>query len=124
MFEEKPILIVEDEALIAMCLADIVTELLGEVVGPVGTVADALSLMDTTPVEGAILDAMLLDRDITPVALRLAEAGIPFVVHTATGLPTAVAQMWPEIPVLIKPVPAVDVVERLWLEIQLKAQAR
>ncbi|WP_218006110.1 response regulator [Novosphingobium lentum] len=123
MFGAKTILIVEDETLIAMDLAAAVVELDGEVVGPLATVREALLLIDSQVVAAAILDARLQDRDITPVALRLAECGIPFVVHSATGLPTEVAARCPDVPVLIKPTPALAVVKRLWDEIQKQGNA-
>jgi hypothetical protein len=90
----------------------------GVVVGPVSTVAAALELLDKLSVAAAILDANLLDRDITPVALRLACAGIPLVVYTGTGLPPEVAAQRPDLPVLRKPAAAQVVVQRLVCEMQ------
>ncbi len=118
MFSFLPILIVEDEFLIALSLAEAVAELEGDVLGPVPTVREALQVLDSRQIAGAILDAKLLDRDVTPVALRLADTGIPFVMHTATGLPPEVAERWPDVPVLHKPVPPLTVAHRLWIEMQ------
>jgi DNA-binding response OmpR family regulator len=117
MFHDRPILIVEDEAMIAMDLADAVAALDGMVLGPVASVREALEILDREPVAGAILDASLIDRDISPVALRLACSGVPLVVHSATGLPPDVAAQWPGLPVLPKPAFARTVVERLLQEI-------
>jgi DNA-binding NtrC family response regulator len=118
MFGAQPILIVEDETLIAMCLADAVAELGGKVIGPVSTVREALEILDTQAVAAAILDSRLRDRDITPIALRLAGAGIPLVVHTGTGLPPEVAEKWPDLPVIMKPAASLTVVGRLLVEFQ------
>lgn len=118
MFRAQPILIVEDEPLVAMDLAEAVEELDGVVIGPVSTVAAALELLENLPVAAAILDANLLDRDISPVALRLASAAIPLVVYTGTGLPPEVAAQRPDLPVLRKPAAAQLVVQRLVSEMQ------
>jgi len=116
MFQAQPILIVEDEPLIAMDLADAVAALDGVVLGPLASVRETLELLDHEEVSGAILDCSLSDRDITPVALRLAASGIPLVVHSATGLPAEVAAHWPRLPVLTKPAAARAVAERLLKE--------
>lgn len=116
MFGAKPVLIVEDEFIIAMELADAVAECEGTVVGPFATVSEALAVLDRVIIAAAILDARLIDRDISPIALRLAKEGIPLVVHSGTGLPPAVAAQWPDLPVFLKPGAAKDVVQRLLVE--------
>jgi DNA-binding response OmpR family regulator len=97
------ILIVEDEELVALALALAAEDLGVSVVGPVARVADALTLIENGWIDGAIIDAQLVDRDITPVALRLAEQIVPFVVYTGTGLPEELAATHPDTPVMMKP---------------------
>jgi DNA-binding response OmpR family regulator len=118
MFSAQTILIVEDEPLIALDLADAVAELGGKVIGPLTTVREALGVLGRVIVAGAILDAKLADRDITPVALLLASSGVPLVVHSATGLPADVAARWPDLPVLTKPAAAQAVARRLLREME------
>jgi len=118
LFDQLPILIVEDELLIALALADAVEECAGTVVGPVATVAEALALMDTRSIAAAVLDAQLVDRDVTPVALRLFEQGVPFVIHTGTGLPVELAALLPNVPVAMKPLKAPIVVACLLNEMR------
>jgi CheY-like chemotaxis protein len=79
----KCILIAEDESLIAMDLAEEVAASGGKVVGPVGSVDDALDIVATTPLDGAILDLKLRDRTAFQVADALAARHIPFVFETA-----------------------------------------
>jgi DNA-binding response OmpR family regulator len=55
------ILIVEDEALIAMELADSLEDGGHEVVGPAATMAEALALCEAAPPELAVLDINLRD---------------------------------------------------------------
>jgi DNA-binding NtrC family response regulator len=109
LFNHLPILIVEDEWLIASALADAVSDLDGAVVGPVATVGEALALLDNTPIAAAVLDALLADRDVTPVALRLFRQGIPFVLHSGTGPPRELAILMPRVPVAMKPLEASSV---------------
>lgn len=111
------ILIAEDEALIALSLSDAVEEQGGHIVGPVATVAEGLALAGHVMVTAAILDANLLDRDITPLALRLIEQHIPFVIHTGTGLPEDLVRAHPDLAVVMKPVPPSVVLQALDLEI-------
>ncbi len=103
MFHQKPILIVEDNAFLALDIAITVEERDGRVVGPVATVAEAIDLIDRYPIHGAVLDCQLADRDIEPVALRLYELGIPFVVFSGTGLPEGIAHLAGKVDVLVKP---------------------
>ena len=116
MFRQRAILIVEDQPLIGLSLAHAVADHDGHVIGPAETVCDALLLLDSHPVAAAILDALLPDRDVTPVALRLLDRGIPFVLHSATGLPLELAVHAPDLPLIRKPLPAPVVVQRLWQE--------
>lgn len=117
MFEEKLILIVEDDTLIALDLAVTVEENNGRVIGPLPTVQRTMELLDTHPIAAAILDVQLHDRDVTPLALRLAEADIPFIFHTGTGAPEALAEIRPDVPVIMKPANPRDVVQLLRTEI-------
>ena len=62
------ILIVEDQAIIALDLESAVEEANGQVIGPASTVREALKLLHANEVDAAILDANLPDGDVTPVA--------------------------------------------------------
>ncbi len=103
MLNGLAILIVEDEPLVALDLAEAVLRVAGRPVGPVPTVAEALELLKTEDIEAAILDANLTDRDVTPLALALIGRGVPFIVHTGTGLPEELARQYPGITVVPKP---------------------
>ena len=108
MLDQKSILIVEDNVFLAVALAIAVEELGGCVVGPVGRVDEALSLLQTHKLQGAVLDCQLEDRDIAPVVTDLIDQGVPIVLHSGTGLPPELASAHPDLPLLIKPLkPAV-----------------
>jgi len=113
MLEGLPILIVEDQPLIALELCEIVENFDGRVVGPIASVAEALVRVDREHVAGAILDANLLDRDVTPLALRLIEYGTPFVIYSGTGLPAELARAHPELPMILKPARVITVLAAL-----------
>ena len=118
MFSGECILIVEDEAIIAFDLADTITELGGYPVGPYASVKDELAEMDCHLIHGAILDATLLDRDITPVAERLVADGIAMVIHSGTGLPDELAALHPDLPLVLKPASPDKVAARLASEMR------
>lgn len=74
----KQILVVEDEPLIALDLADLIEEAGGSVVGPAYTLAQAQALVDVAPrIDGALLDIDLGKNLIWPVATVLHDRGIP-----------------------------------------------
>jgi CheY-like chemotaxis protein len=103
MFSEAPVLIAEDNLYLALDLSIAVEEMQGRVVGPASSVAEALNLLATHDVAGAIVDCHLADRDSTPLARQLAERGVPFVIHTATPVPALIGQFHPLVPVLMQP---------------------
>jgi DNA-binding NtrC family response regulator len=78
-FEGRKILIVEDEAPIALALASAVAQAGGMAVGPAATVASSFALMADHKLDGALLDIRLRSETSFPVADVLAVLGIPFV---------------------------------------------
>ena len=113
MFDDTNVLVVEDESLIAEDIAEWVKAAGGRVIGPARTVAKALELIGATPIDAAILDAHLADRDVTPVARLLLSRNVPLIVYSGLGLPEELAAMHLNIPLILKPVPAVRVVRQL-----------
>lgn len=96
------ILIVEDEALVAMMLEDIVTDLGHQVAAIAGQLSRAIECARTLEVDVAILDLNLNGQRTDELAPILAARGIPFVFATgygAAGVPPA----WLHAPVLQKP---------------------
>ena len=88
MTREPPprVLLVEDEALIAMLIEDQLTELGFEVVGPAATASQAIALCEDGDIDGAVLDINLGGGQRSdPIAEHLSEQGIPFVFVTGYG---------------------------------------
>lgn len=106
------VLIVEDEAFVALDLALSVEDAGGNVIGPAGTIREALALCGTQ-ISGAILDVHLPDGDVGPILHELMARGIPVVVQTGGGLPNRLKEAYPDLPVLTKPNDPMRVVARL-----------
>jgi CheY-like chemotaxis protein len=106
------VLIVEDQAIIALDLQVAVEEANAQVIGPAPTVREALDLLDTDEVHAAILDANLPDGDITPVAEELIDRGVPFVINTGVAVPLNLRR-FPDLPVFRKPTPASRLIREL-----------
>lgn len=83
LFAGKRILIVEDEYFLADETRQKLKRLGATVVGPAGSVEDALRLMASSKIDGAILDVHLGDELVFPVAEELDVADIPFVFATS-----------------------------------------
>jgi two-component SAPR family response regulator len=72
------IMVVEDEFLIAIRIEALLARAGIEVVGPVGTVEEGLSLAGETPLDGAVLDVNLRGQRVDPVASVLIARNVPF----------------------------------------------
>ncbi|MDQ2860523.1 MAG: response regulator [Pseudomonadota bacterium] len=107
------ILVAEDEPFIALDLALAVEDAGGRVVGPAASVKEALTLLESMPVAGAILDVTLADKEVTPVAKFLIAHCVPLVVQTGVGLPPGMAARFPDLIVRIKPCGSTELVEQL-----------
>jgi CheY-like chemotaxis protein len=78
------VLVVEDEPLLAETLCDLLLEAGCEPVGPAANVAIALSLIETSRIDAAILDIRLMDDVSFAVAYALRARGIPLMFLTAS----------------------------------------
>jgi CheY-like chemotaxis protein len=96
------LLVVEDEALVAMALEDMLGDFGCVVVDVAGTVARGMALAEALSLDGAILDINLCGEKVFPVAERLAERGVPFVFCTGYGV-AGVPPVFAKAPTLAKP---------------------
>jgi CheY-like chemotaxis protein len=98
------LLVVEDEAMIALALEDMLDALGCKVVGVGGTLRRGLAMArdDSLPMDGAILDVNLGGEPVYPIAKALAARGVPFVFCTGYGS-TGVAAEFAHVPALAKP---------------------
>jgi CheY-like chemotaxis protein len=113
------LLIVEDEYFLAQDLANQFQSLEAVVLGPAGTVADALRVLASSEPEGAILDINLRGERVYPVADSLRRRKVPFIFASGYGSelePTDYA----DVPRCIKPVNFVTLAKALADEIDAK----
>jgi DNA-binding response OmpR family regulator len=79
----KPlVLILEDEALIALNLQDELQDAGYKIAGPFTTCAAALEWLQTTTPDTAILDAALKDGPCRDIALELSRREVPFLIYS------------------------------------------
>lgn len=76
------ILIVEDDALVAMEMEARVSGYGYVVVGPASTIAIANRLLDQFRPDAALLDVNVCGERVTPIAARLRDMAIPYVLVT------------------------------------------
>jgi DNA-binding NtrC family response regulator len=102
-FQGLNVFVVEDEALVALNLEDMLDELGCTVIGPAMRLGRAKEMVDDAFVaDVAILDVNIAGEPVFPVAERLAGKGIPVIFATGygqAGLPVT----WHGSPVLQKP---------------------
>lgn len=98
------ILVVEDEALIAMELGERLTDLGYEVLGPAMTLEEAEKLVAATRPDAALLDANLNGKSSIELGAKLVGQGVPVAFCTGydriKNLPPALAKA----PLLTKPI--------------------
>lgn len=91
--QDRCILIVEDEPIVAMLIEDMLTELGCRHVLHATGVPEALALLHTRLPDAAVLDVNLKNVRVYPVAEYLAAARIPFIFATGYGR-SGVAETW------------------------------
>jgi DNA-binding response OmpR family regulator len=96
------VLVVEDEAIVAMLLEDMLIEMGFEVVGTVGQFDQAVRAIDDGACDFVILDLNLDGKETYPLADMLAARGVPFVFATGYGS-SGLKSGWRDFPVLEKP---------------------
>ena len=79
------ILLVEDEALIALMLEDMLEAMGCAVTGLAPRIALGITMADTGQFDVAILDVNVAGENIEPVADRLVARGVPFIFATGYG---------------------------------------
>lgn len=96
------ILVVEDEPLIAMMLEDFLDSLGHRVHATCESVSEAVKAVDSGGFELAILDVNLKGENVWPVATRLREKNVPFLLATGGHVDPPPAE-FNSVPVIEKP---------------------
>lgn len=103
MTDGKRILLIEDEALIALDTIDALSGAGYEVVGPAASLSTAVAKAQSERIDGAVLDVNLGGVYVWPAAEVLAGRGIPFVIMTGFGAALDVPPAFAAVPRLGKP---------------------
>jgi len=104
------LLVIEDEPLVALQLANALEDAGADVVGPTGTAKEALQLIATQPLDGALLDGNLHGSPVDEIAAQLTRRNVPFLFvsgYGKDGLPRAFGNA----PVLGKPFSDAQLIE-------------
>ena len=109
MPDERVLLIVEDEYFLAHDLAEYFQNLGADILGPAGSVGDALQLLDGSQVQGAVLDVNLKGERVYPVADALRQKGVPFV-FASSYEPDQIPARFQGIPHVVKPYAMEDLI--------------
>jgi DNA-binding NtrC family response regulator len=97
------VLVVEDDAIIAMDLAMILAEAGAEVAGACRTVKDGLIAAAERDLSAALLDTQLGNETVEPVARLLARRKIPFALYTGQADTGPIRAEWPKCKIICKP---------------------
>ena len=112
VFEGKRVLIVEDNGLIGTMVADMMSDLAAQPIGPVITEREAMDRINHDPdIPDAVILDLGLDRSSADIAARLHELGIPFIF--ATGAPNDVPARFSHVPTCSKPYTVADLIGAL-----------
>jgi PAS domain S-box-containing protein len=103
--DEKRVLLVEDEPLVSMMLADMLSAFGHKVDGPYSRFSDAILAAKTNNLQAGILDVNLGGEKTYAVADILATRNIPFAFVTGYG-PDSIVSAFSHAPVLQKPIEA------------------
>lgn len=98
------VLVVEDNALVAMQMVQALRDLGCVTVGPAATVERALVLARSEALDAAVLDVDLQGQTVFPAAEALAGRGVPFLFATGFSELSMHPSPWPEAPHLRKPI--------------------
>ena len=108
----KKILLVEDETLIALDIEFAITDANCDVIGTAQTVDEGLSMLNSMPCDGVVLDANLGGHSVQPIIKHLQAKALPYIV--VSGYTRDQLEFLPEEAVLIgKPFSMTELVDAI-----------
>lgn len=112
MLQGLRVLVVEDEHIVALALADDLEDQGAIVIGPASSVEGALGLIGENRIEAAVLDIQLQSQMVFPVAEALTGLEVPFM-FTSGFDASAVPEEFAHVPQCEKPASSRTVVDML-----------
>jgi hypothetical protein len=111
LLDSKTILIADNSIYAALDLSQAIEDFDGCVAGPVDSLTEALAIVDSGTIAGAVVDCEL--PDAAALVLRLTERGVPLVVQTSIPLPPELERLDGRLSVLMRPIDARTVIASL-----------
>jgi DNA-binding response OmpR family regulator len=108
MGRRQRILIVEDDALIALEMSERLTDLGYDVIGPAHTVESAEDMIAVDKPDAALLDANLAGVSSVPLGERLVQLGVPVAFCTGYDSIKNLSARLAKAPLLTKPIGEAD----------------
>lgn len=118
------ILVVEDEYLIALDIAETVRDLGYRVEGPFVSGEHAMVAIGRELPDLAILDVYTADGEVFPLADALTAAGVPIIFHSGRVNASEVQERYPQARAVSKPCPPDQLIGLLQLALEHQAVAR
>ena len=115
MLSYQTVLIVDESGYPSLDLSEAIQESDGCVAGPVATLSETLTILDSTSVCGAIVGCELAEA--IDVVTLLAERDVPLVVQISAALPHGLGDLKNRASVLVRPVDPRTILEALLVEI-------
>jgi len=100
---DRRILLAEDEALIALEVEGVLQDLGCKVVGPVSRVDEAHGHVESSSLDGALLDVNLRGQQIFWLLPKLVERGIPLIITSGYDDATLFPESFRTVPRMAKP---------------------
>lgn len=117
------VFVVEDEALVALNLEDMLADLGCRVLGPMMRLSRAIEFFEASPPPAiAILDVNLAGEPVFELAERIQKQGVPIVFATGYGR-SGIPDGWHHWPILQKPYTIDDVAGSLKAALGIRARA-
>ena len=115
MLNSMTVLIFDGSGYSSLDLSEAIEESEGRVAGPVATLSETLTMLDSIDVGGAIVDCEL--PDASEVVMLLAERDVPLVIQTSVALPQSLGDLSERASVLTRPVDPRTLLETLLIEV-------
>ncbi len=100
------VLVVDDEAIIALDVATQLNDAGAEVIGPCSNLASAMAMARREELTAAVLDVRLGRENVQPLAELLTGAAVPFLFYSGQFNFDDMRRQWPACAFLAKPAPA------------------
>ncbi len=107
------VLVVEDSALVAMHLEEILNDAGCVVVGVTSTLSDAAEIARTRAPQLALLDINIRGEKVFPLARELQKLSIPIVFSSGYAQPMVLPPEFADTPYISKPFEPADLIETL-----------